>query len=127
MGCGSSRATAPNDDDGGRKQKKNKRSSRRGSQRRRSKRERKEDQSVAEKIRDIVQAQMGKTGGLNGMFRSIDADDSKGISFKEFRAFVKKHKGRFSDAEYRQAFDHIDDDGNGTIEFGEFKMWFGPI
>ncbi len=27
----------------------------------------------------------------------------------------------------RQAFDHIDDDGNGTIELSEFKMWMGPI
>ena len=26
-----------------------------------------------------------------------------------------------------KAFDHIDDDGNGTIEFGEFKVWFAPI
>ena len=63
------------------------------------------------------------------MFKSIDADDSKGISFKEFRAFVKRYKkGKaFTKEEVRQAFDHIDEDGNGTIEFGEFKMWFGPI
>ena len=136
MGCGKSKNKATpaqeTPKDGKAKKRASKRGSRRGggsggSQRRKSKRERKEDRSSAEKIRDVIHGQLAKHGGLGGMFASIDADDSKGISFKEFCAFVKKHNGRFTKEEYRQAFDHIDDDGNGTIEFGEFKVWFAPI
>ena len=31
----------------------------------------------------------GAGGGLGDMFRLIDSDDSKGISFKEFKTFTK--------------------------------------
>ena len=106
--------------------------SKRGSKKRGSKRksQRKKEQNAAETIRKLIHKQIaGAGGGLGDMFRLIDSDDSKGISFKEFKTFVKKTgkcKG-FSNDEFRQAFDHIDDDGNGTIELSEFKMWMGPI
>ena len=87
MGCGGSKAAnvepteeaKPKDEDplaprkskGGKKKGggSSKRKSRRGASQRRSKRERKADQSVAEKIRDVLQAQLAGHGGLQPVKR----------------------------------------------------------
>ena len=112
-----------------------KRSSKRGSKKggkgskRKSKRERKDAQSIAETIRKQVHAQVSKGGGgLGELFAKIDTDNSQSIDFKEFCKFAKKTGNcKFTKAEFKEAFEHIDDDKNGTIDLDEFKLWMGPI
>ena len=67
--------------------------------------------------------------GSNGLANARDFEAP--VAWHETDAgpyeIVKRHGGRFSKAEFRDAFRRVDVDGSGTIDTKEFKTFFGPL
>ncbi len=57
-------------------------------------------------------------------FRQFDTDGNGAIGENEFAALVKALGLSFSPEEVQIAFSAIDINGNGRIDFGEFKNWW---
>jgi calcium-binding protein CML len=61
---------------------------------------------------------------LRRKFDEFDTDGDGVISEAEFTALVAALGVRFDANQTLTAFMAIDVDGNGSIEFGEFKSWW---
>ena len=69
-------------------------------------------------------------GTAHSVFKEFDADNSNAVDVKEFISkLVSKLKDELAlpmtEAEMENAFDGIDADGNGMINFAEFRNWVG--
>ncbi|XP_077991431.1 uncharacterized protein LOC144445668 [Glandiceps talaboti] len=57
------------------------------------------------------------------VFRKIDADHSGFITINELRTALRE-QGDVNDDDIERMMEQIDDDGDGVIEFNEFKqLW----
>jgi calcium-binding protein CML len=61
---------------------------------------------------------------LRSKFDEFDTDRDGSISEAEFTALVAALGVRFDAGQVYTAFMAIDVDGNGRIEFGEFRTWW---
>lgn len=63
---------------------------------------------------------------LAEIYAHFDADKNGRIDRDEFRHLVQDGlEADMTDAEINVGFKAIDRDGNGTIEFDEFVLWWG--
>lgn len=58
------------------------------------------------------------------MFNKHDGDGNGQIDLVEFRAFIAELGIELEPAEVEAAFDLIDDDETGLIDFDEFDTWW---
>ncbi|XP_004511540.1 calcium-dependent protein kinase 1-like [Cicer arietinum] len=58
--------------------------------------------------------------GLKEMFKSMDTDNSRTITFEELKDGLSKLGTKISESEVRQLMEAADVDGNGTIDYIEF-------
>lgn len=65
------------------------------------------------------------SSALREAFDRYDADGNGFIDEREFGALISELGGGLSEAELLTAFQAIDISGNGRIEFGEFRAWWG--
>jgi len=65
-----------------------------------------------------------KADDLRSKFDEFDADRDGSISEAEFTVLVASLGVRFDAGQVYTAFMAIDVDGNGRIEFGEFRSWW---
>lgn len=63
---------------------------------------------------------------LMELFNSIDDDDSKSLSRKEFRRFLRSMKITFSKKKWRIIFNEIDKNNDDEIAFDEFFIFLYP-
>ncbi|HEX3593883.1 MAG TPA: EF-hand domain-containing protein [Polyangiaceae bacterium] len=61
---------------------------------------------------------------LKSQFDEFDTDENGSISESEFVALVAVLGLKLSAGEIQTAFSAIDINGNGRIDFGEFKAWW---
>ncbi len=70
--------------------------------------------------------------GLNGikglcvLFRGLDHDYSKRICFREFKDGMLRYGIKMADQDLRAAFDLIDKDRSGFVDFREFLLHLTP-
>ena len=81
------------------------------------------------KLLPILQQSLAE-GTAHSVFKEFDADNSNAVDVKEFISkLVSKLKDELAlpmtEAEMESAFDGIDADGNGMINFAEFRNWVG--
>merc|ERR1712139_19133 len=81
---------------------------------------REELQSMAEKMG----IQVNNLCYLKQEFDAYDADLSGYIDAKELKELLEKLGEELSEEELSQAFQELDQDGSGEIEFFEFVEWF---
>ena len=62
---------------------------------------------------------------LRAEFERVDADKSGAIDEDEFAALVRSLGVKFTAEQVAVAFLAIDINGNGEIDFGEFRAWWG--
>ena len=65
-----------------------------------------------------------KSDELRQKFDEVDTDKSGAISEEEFARLVAKLGVDFNAGQLQTAFMAIDVNGNGRIDFGEFKSWW---
>ncbi len=63
-------------------------------------------------------------GELEAIFRFIDADNSGTVSEAELRDAMRRLRLQVDDEAVRSLFKEMDRDGNGLIDFGEFRALF---
>jgi Ca2+-binding EF-hand superfamily protein len=61
---------------------------------------------------------------LRGKFDEVDTDRNGSISESEFIALIASLGLKLSAGDVQTAFSAIDVNGNGNIDFGEFKIWW---
>jgi calcium-binding protein CML len=62
---------------------------------------------------------------LRRQFDRVDANKSGSVDEDEFTALIRALGVTLTPEEVQVAFSAIDINGNGRIEFGEFKNWWG--
>lgn len=66
--------------------------------------------------------------GLGLIFRRLDRDYSKKITFPELYHGVRSYGLNISNSDFRLLFDALDKDGSGEIDFREFMLELrGPL
>jgi len=69
-----------------------------------------------------------ESASLRGLFDWVDMDGSGKISLKELENAVPLLETLFGESLHlsKKAWDHLDEDGNGCVNFSEFAAWAGP-
>jgi len=63
-------------------------------------------------------------GDVKATFKQVDADNSGFIDKDELRAVLQKLGGDVNDEEVDSCYSELDEDGNGKIDFAEFRNWY---
>ena len=61
---------------------------------------------------------------LRDQYANYDSDGDGHLGFEEFSALLDQLGAGYTEAQSRSAFDELDADKNGSIDFGEFKEWW---
>ena len=61
---------------------------------------------------------------ISEIFSHFDTNQNKRIETSEFRNLLVALGGEVSDAEVEAGVEALDTNRNGTIEFGEFLVWW---
>ncbi len=64
--------------------------------------------------------------GLAVLFRGLDRDYSKKISFREFGEGMSRYGINIEQADIKLVFSHFDKDHNGHVDFAEFLFQLRP-
>lgn len=64
--------------------------------------------------------------GLAVMFRRMDRDYSKTLTFNELRHGIKVYQIRISEEQLQIVFRHLDKDRNNCVDFQEFLLALSP-
>ena len=87
--------------------------------------------SAIDKVIHSIQQQCLDKGldglkGLSVLFRQMDRDYSKTLTFREVRDGFKGYQIEVSDQDIKLIFHHFDHDNSGAIDFREFLLAFTP-
>ena len=74
--------------------------------------------SLTRSLRDCI---VKHYGSVRAAFRSIDVDNSKSVTFKEFNDMIRNRNlsQLFTADEIREVYDQIDKDGSGEVSVDE--------
>ena len=84
-----------------------------------------EEDRVARSVRPYLTMRQVELDAMHGVFGQFDRDGSGAIDVKEFQQLVfEVAELTLTDKEAKNAVRAIDFNGNGTIDFYEFIMWY---